>query len=679
MLGLGLALPDAAVRVRRAGAGGSGADGGGADGGGADGGGGALAVSRPPFAMAEAWNLWGDSTTFGVGAPAGADYPQALRALALAGGGGPTGVACHLGAAADGTRSFLCNGGVAAENSGSIAARVTALANGAHAAEMTRPQIFSGGLNNYNSGVAGWSRNWPAQVIADLATQVARIGGGKDWFHILAPAEDGRCDGMVEGAAHVHHRREMTAAHGRHILNFQRYARDHADVGAATGYDAIATTITGAIPASLRGTSSSAATPAYNDAAPVVVAGAPTDLSHAEGQFAWNSAAQTMYRKLGASGGGSWQPIDTKHFSSAGYALMARMVADAMLASAGSGPPLAAPQEFLTTIDAPAGGVVGRLAHTGVATGFALTTDRAGNNPATAWAIGADGSITRTGAAGVSEGMRTLYAWASNGHGTLRSTVDLYVDKPAAAPPGRFTVGGTGIALYGRESHAMPNGRQIAGAMLVKVDQLSTAPFLINLIRGPAGQTSFAVKVLADGRISFVGNNNSASATLGVNLSTAAGNGIAAGAWTWILFSLDFAGGAASVWFNDSPKATGAFPGSGAAGGTFNFADTSPMFYAARPPQQFDDGLNVLKGGFGPLLLFAGAVDWSAAQNRRALFDAGGLPAARAPFSAVGGVVPRFDTSAGLGGLLWGVASPADAQTLLVPSWRARALVGAAA
>jgi hypothetical protein len=63
------------------------------------------------------------------------------------------------------------------------------------------------------------------------------------------------------------------------------------------------------------------------------------------------------------------------------------------------------------------------------------------------------------------------------------------------------------------------------------------------------------------------------------------------------------------VWFDDTAKRLGDFPGSGAAGGVFNFADTSPLFYAARPPQQLDDGLNVLRGGFGPLLLFAGAVD----------------------------------------------------------------------
>jgi hypothetical protein len=48
--------------------------------------------------MAQAWNLWGDGTSFGVSAPGGSDYPQALRALAAAGEGAPAGVACHLGA-----------------------------------------------------------------------------------------------------------------------------------------------------------------------------------------------------------------------------------------------------------------------------------------------------------------------------------------------------------------------------------------------------------------------------------------------------------------------------------------------------------------------------------------------------------------------------------------------------
>jgi hypothetical protein len=113
--------------------------------------------------------------------------------------------------------------------------------------------------------------------------------------------------------------------------------------------------------------------------------------------------------------------------------------------------------------------------------------------------------------------------------------------------------------------------------------------------------------------------------------------------------------------------------------GVFHFADTSPLFHAAWPPQQLDDGLNVLKGGFGPLLLFPGAIDWSVAAQRRTLFDAAGVPVVRVPFSPAAGVTPRFDTSGGLGGLLWGSSDPANAHTLLVPSWRARSLLAAAA
>jgi hypothetical protein len=137
---------------------------------------------------------------------------------------------------------------------------------------------------------------------------------------------------------------------------------------------------------------------------------------------------------------------------------------------------------------------------------------------------------------------------------------------------------------------------------------------------------------------------------VGVNLMMSAGQGLTAGVWTWVLFSLDFAAGTASVWFNDTAKILGAFPGSGAVGGVFHFADTSPLFYAARPLQQLDAGLNVLKGGFGPLLLFPGAIDWSVAAHRRTLFDPAGLPVVRAPFSPVAGVTPHFDTSRGLAG-----------------------------
>jgi hypothetical protein len=185
MFGLGLGLADAVVVMRRGTGGGLVHL--------------ALAISRPPFAMAEAWNLWGDSTTFGFGAPGGSDYSQVLRAMAAAGGGAPAGRACRLGAPSDGTRTGVCNGDVAGQNMVSIAGRVATLANGAFAVQMQRPRVFSGGLNNYNGGVAGWSRNWPEQVSPELAGAAARIGGGRDWFHSLAPAEDNRCDGMIEG------------------------------------------------------------------------------------------------------------------------------------------------------------------------------------------------------------------------------------------------------------------------------------------------------------------------------------------------------------------------------------------------------------------------------------------------------------------------------------------------
>lgn len=65
--------------------------------------------------------------------------------------------------------------------------------------------------------------------------------------------------------------------------------------------------------------------------------------------------------------------------------------------------------------------------------------------------------------------------------------------------------------------------------------------------------------------------------------------------------------------------------------------------------------------------------------HRRTLFDAAGLPVVRVPFSPVAGVTPHFDTGGGLGGFLWGRSDPANAQTLLVPSWRARSLLAAAA
>jgi hypothetical protein len=219
------------------------------------------------------------------------------------------------------------------------------------------------------------------------------------------------------------------------------------------------------------------AIPPYRDAAPIVIAGAPSDLSPEEGQVAWNSAALTVHRKLGGAGVGSWQAVDVKHFPAGGYALMARMACDAMMASEGTGPPFASPHELLTAVDVAVGVVIGRLPHTGVATSMSLTMNRARLVPLATLAIAAGSAITRIGTGVLTPGMQTLHAWTSNAAGTLRTTVDVYVDAAAGAAPSRFTVGGTGVSLYGRESHGLTNGQQIAEAMLVRIDSLATVPF----------------------------------------------------------------------------------------------------------------------------------------------------------------------------------------------------------
>ncbi|MEK7510814.1 MAG: peptidoglycan-binding protein [Patescibacteria group bacterium] len=618
-----------------------------------------LAVDRPTVALDEAWNLWGDSTTFGVGAPTGEDYPQKLRDIVAS---GVSSISCSSGTSGNmGTKSYVCNNGIAGENTGTISGRVSTLAAGANAAEMARPQIFSGGLNNFNTAVTGWSRDWPAQVKADFATEIAQISGGRDYAYLLAPATDDGTDGMQQGASHVFNRRDMIATYGRHVIDMQRYLRDYPQPG--TGTDYFSTYTDGALPTSLRGSGGVAVT--YSDAQPLTGAGTPSDLAAADMQPYWDTTNRRLYRKVGASGTGSWDLVDRKHFSAAGNERIARMVADFMMASQGDGPPFVGPQEYLITSNIAGGATVGQLVYTGTSTAFYLTnTD---GSEQSLYTISNTGLIERSGTGTLDVGVETYTVWAANAHGMLSSAVDIYVDKPAAAAPQKFDITGSGAALYGRESHAFPSGTKISGAFLVKVSSFSDSSYLMNFSKG-IGDSTFLAQINTSGRIRFVGNT--ASSTLAINATTAAGVTVPLNTWTWVLFSIDLAAPSAQVYINDTAAtlSTTSFTSS------LNFADMTPRFLSVREPQLYDDGLSVVKGGLGPVVVFPDYVDWSTEANRRALFDASGNPATRTPFSDVGGKSPYFDTSSGLGGFLWGTSDPDNAQSLLVPSFRARNL-----
>lgn len=107
----------------------------------------ALAVSRPPVALTRFWNLWGDSTTAGVGAAVASSYPAQIRSAAT----GLSGQSFHGGTGAGDNGAAVAivgNGGKGGDTTAQIAARVAA-AKAGYPAEMDRPQVFAGGLNDF--------------------------------------------------------------------------------------------------------------------------------------------------------------------------------------------------------------------------------------------------------------------------------------------------------------------------------------------------------------------------------------------------------------------------------------------------------------------------------------------------------------------------------------------------
>jgi lysophospholipase L1-like esterase len=616
-------------------------------------------LSRPALVLSEFYNAFGDSTTAGVGAPAGQDWPSQFRVIA----DGPTG-AFNGGSTGNNGSSIveIGNGGIGGENSTSITGRIVALAS-SHPAQVGRTSFYNAGLNDYNTVVPGFARDWPAQVKTNYTTAAATLTGGKRLLAPLAVASNRNHAGTRQGANHLFHEFDMAASFGNLAFDLHRYMRFVRQLEAPSGTaDAYALSI-GALPYKYRGGTDFADV----DFPRLTGSADPANLNHPEGTIFNQTVAGTSWRKLGASGSGSWELTDDTHFSKYGYAVIARIAGDMAIAEEGNGPPVVCPDKFRIAADAPAGTVVGQVRYNGAADRFGLRTYADG--AVADFAISNTGQITKVGSGALTQGVTELVVIAKNEHGTLLSPVDIYVARPSTqTAPALRTVAAPYLSIAGTDFHGMTNGKTISGAFWIEVDDLATTQQIMLFARTSTPTQPVSIQIATNGRL--VTNIRDADNTL-ISPAASGTAALTVGNAAWVTFAFDFATNTRCAYIGETALSLGSITN----GVNIPLADSNPLFLSGNSVQLERTLTTPFRGKVGYFAFWDKYVDWTDSANRRLLYNTDGTAVSRTPYAAVGGHVPAFELWGGVGDWLWGTPDGSVSPKILSTAHRARALL----
>ena len=614
---------------------------------------------RPALELTDFYQGFGDSTFVGVGSGSGSDWFSQFRTIAT----GITG-AFNGGEGGNNGSSIedIGNGGVGGQLTAEITARVLAL-DPTYATQLARSSFYGGGLNDYGVGAIA---DWPAEAKGNYASAAGALTNGKRMFAFLAPAENAVVDGNKWSADHRFHQLDMAATYGELAFDLARYLRFRREIEAPVGTADADALAMGQIPYLYRG-SVSHTDFAEVDLPAIEGSGNPSDLNYAEGQIYWNTTARNIWRKLGASGSGSWELADTKHFSKWGNAVIARLAGDIALAEEGNGPPVSPPVRLPVAADAANGAVVGQLPVIGTMTGCVLRTYD--DQPVTDFAISASGEITKNTASALTEGETRLVAVKQNEHGALASPVDIFVTRPSTVTaPVLRTISAPDVSMGGRAAHGMVDGKKISGAVYFQTSAIGAIQQLVLFNKTGNPTQPFSVQISSTGNTRILASDSANTLIANLNLGT---HKIVAGTPYWMLFAFDFATGDRCVYLTENPQTVPSITN----GSNIPFAASTPRFLNGAGVEEYYDGTYPFTGDIGALVLVDDYIDWTVEANRRLLFDTNGDPVSRTPFAAIGGVTPRFEMWGGVGDWLWGTPDGRVDHSLLSISHRARTLL----
>jgi hypothetical protein len=646
------------------------------------------AESRPAtIALARNLTTAGDSTEVGVGtsiSPTDYSWPGRLATLLSSG----TILRKEVAGMA-----FVVPGGAA--NTSPITTQITGQGAGPLG---TNDQYFGTALNDYNTGVnpEPGAQAWVEDVSGTrIPTITAAFTGGasQSWAYLSGFAEGTSGPGMVHWASWRYLHKTLQTTYGAHIYDVRRAIQARVTTS-ASDLDHINVFKWWDLPLSYRGTNGftftnnaqttwltcSTATISPQASAEAAVEGQVTAVGKADGTLIQNiNAAAVLGNNLFVVMNNAWHQLDLKHCGQYGYTAWAREVFDIEAAAQGSGAPCPGPAELFCAQDAGAGAAVGTIYYAGSAAPASVALFDSSQNLVTTLTLTDNGvtnkvgsiTVTRSGTGSLTEGEQLLLVQTTDlaGH-VLHKPVDFRVGQPSTQTvprlwtiPGSATLPDSDFTMVGKDAHGLVDANKYWIAGWVNPSVISGNQYIIALGAGHGHLTDLLVRVTSTGTLGIVTHDD--ANTLLTNISIA--SVFAAGQPTWFFIDLDYSVSqpTAKGYFNKNGAGSTVVNATGVAatgGGTLNMSRVIPRFFALRDASIANENFVAqdsvraqFHGKFGNIIVGNGNVGIAGNTSlRAALYQENGNPAARAPYSTLGGLTPVFDVQGGIGDFLNG-------------------------
>jgi hypothetical protein len=564
-------------------------------------------------------------------------------------------------------------------------------------------QFFTGGLNDYNTGVQTepnlrlWDVNIPTVISGTILPSFT--GGTSQWWtYFDAHGEDDAGPGMKQWASWRYMHRSLQATYGAHIFDIRRYIQF---VGAQQGQSGVGVTNLNQFwgkPIEYEGQSTDLfrsnppstwnwTNTATNTGAGIEAA-APA-AGYAEGDIIQNVAAPFngggIWRKnaSGAWSGTSSSLFDAKHLSRWGYAVWAQVAIDILVAFQGQGAPVPCPAELYCKQDDAAGTTVGTIYYVGSAPATLSLWDASTHAAVTQLTLTDNGStngagsitVTRSSTGSLTEGEMLLDIQLTDASGHVQhGPVDFRIGQPSTQTVPRLwalpysgespLTSRTDFSLVGRENNGFSDGATFWGIGWLQPQDMTENMYLLDLEAAHSDNSKLQVYINSgNASLRFTGVNSAGSFVFnGPNVVA-----FAAGQATWFAFQVDASPATPTIKYIFNKNGAGDNSGTlnGTTGSTtMAFSKMTPRFLSLRDANlwtyawQFnnarDTNRNQFRGKLGMLACGHGDIGVNSTFNPRTIWNTNGTPVARTPMAAINGVTPVYDIQGGMGDFLNG-------------------------
>lgn len=557
------------------------------------------------------------------------------------------------------------------------------------------PQMFDGGVNDTDQSVnpEPGAQNWLAhvQTTAIPAIVAALTGGSSQLWTFFNMTQGGyQSPGCLGFADWVKLHRALTATYGAKIVNTRRALMETVTSN-TSDVDNINVNRFWDLPLSYRGNTSAFAkttetvlnTCSSSTTNPTGINSVAPASGYAEGAYMLNihanaSIGNNLCRKIGASGGGTWEQVDMLHPSRWGYEAWMGIAFDILCAFKGTGAPFAPPAELFCKQDDASNTVVGTIYYIGAAPASAALFDRAGTAITTLsltdnGSTNGYGSITvrRSATGTLTEGEQQLVLQlTSAGGGVLHTAVDFRIGEPSTQTiprlwniPRGSTSTDCDFSMAGLQAHGLADDNKFFFVCWVEPAALGGSLAYLGVQQGRSSPSNLQISMNGGGGLGVNAQDNANTLIYNTN----AGTPFAVGVRTWLAIDLDLSVATPTIrgYYNrsDGGGADVAISANGASGPTSLLLSKSlSLFFSFRGASQATDKFtttdvnrNQFRGKFGNIIVGNGNIGINGAPSvARLLWNLDGSPVARAPYSTINGRRPVWDIRGGIGDFLNG-------------------------